>query len=59
MAHYTGMVTPSAELTEFLRERLPVYMLPSRFVHRDAFPLNANGKIDRRSLHDTAGRPSR
>ncbi|WP_406466479.1 amino acid adenylation domain-containing protein [Streptomyces hirsutus] len=59
VAHYTGMVTPSAELTEFLRERLPVYMLPSRFVHRDAFPLNANGKIDRRSLHDTAGRPSR
>ncbi|MEU2225863.1 amino acid adenylation domain-containing protein [Streptomyces sp. NPDC018347] len=50
VAHYTGAVTAPAELTGFLRDRLPLYMLPSRFLHREAFPLNTNGKIDRRSL---------
>ncbi|WP_153811742.1 amino acid adenylation domain-containing protein [Streptomyces sp. SUK 48] len=50
VAHYTGTVTPPAELTGFLRERLPRYMLPSRFLHRESFPLNTNGKTDRRSL---------
>jgi amino acid adenylation domain-containing protein len=50
VAHYTGALTPPAELTAFLRDQLPVYMLPSRFLHREAFPLNTNGKIDRRSL---------
>ena len=39
------------ELTQSLRqqlaERLPVYMLPRKFVFRDAFPMTANGKVDR------------
>jgi D-alanine--poly(phosphoribitol) ligase subunit 1 len=39
------------ELTQSLRrqlaERLPVYMLPRKFVFLDAFPLTANGKADR------------
>ena len=42
------------ELTQSLRQqlaqRLPVYMLPRRFVFRDAFPLTANGKVDRARL---------
>ncbi|MEU7576188.1 amino acid adenylation domain-containing protein [Streptomyces sp. NPDC041068] len=50
VAHYTGTPTRAADLTTFLRERLPVYMVPSRFEHRDAFPLNTNGKIDRKAL---------
>ena len=33
-----------------LAERLPVYMLPRKFVFRDAFPLTANGKVDRARL---------
>jgi D-alanine--poly(phosphoribitol) ligase subunit 1 len=41
-------------LTQSLRrqlaERLPVYMLPRKFVFLDAFPLTANGKADRAQL---------
>ena len=37
-------------LTAFLEEKLPHYMVPLRFVHMDAFPINANGKIDRKNL---------
>jgi D-alanine--poly(phosphoribitol) ligase subunit 1 len=42
------------ELTQSLRrqlaERLPVYMLPRKFVFRDSFPLTTNGKVDRARL---------
>ena len=42
------------ELTQSLRrqlaDRLPVYMLPRKFVFRDTFPLTANGKVDRAEL---------
>jgi len=37
-------------LRERLRERLPAYMLPRKFVIMDAFPMNANGKVDRQKL---------
>jgi acyl-coenzyme A synthetase/AMP-(fatty) acid ligase len=38
------------KLAEFLRRHLPEYMLPSRFVPMERFPLTPNGKIDRRAL---------
>jgi len=38
------------ELQSFLRNKLPSYMVPSRFIFLDAFPLTANGKVDRRTL---------
>ncbi len=43
--------TPSqSELREFLRQKLPDYMIPSVFVFLDKFPLTPNGKINRRAL---------
>lgn len=38
------------ELQSFLRARLPDYMIPAAFVFLDAFPLNNNGKVDRKNL---------
>jgi amino acid adenylation domain-containing protein len=38
------------EIKNFLKERLPSYMVPSNFITLDALPLTPNGKIDRRKL---------
>ncbi|HWF18044.1 MAG TPA: amino acid adenylation domain-containing protein, partial [Verrucomicrobiae bacterium] len=40
----------AAELREFLRTKLPEYMLPSRFIPMEQLPLTQNGKVDRRAL---------
>ena len=37
------------------RERLPAYMLPRDFHLVDEFPLNANGKVDRKALQARLG----
>lgn len=46
-----------AGLRDFLRERLPAYAVPAEIVPLTAWPLNANGKIDRRRLAEL--RPQR
>ncbi len=39
-----------AELREFLKARVPEYMIPSEVVALDTMPLTPNGKIDRKAL---------
>jgi acyl carrier protein len=38
------------QLRSFLQENLPDYMIPSAFMRMKAFPLTANGKVNRRAL---------
>ncbi|NCS75868.1 MAG: amino acid adenylation domain-containing protein [Microcystis aeruginosa K13-07] len=38
------------EIRQFLRAKLPDYMVPTAFVFLDTFPLTPNGKIDRCTL---------
>jgi natural product biosynthesis luciferase-like monooxygenase protein len=42
--------TPDDALRSYLRETLPEFMVPSRFVTMDRFPLTPNAKVDRKAL---------
>lgn len=40
-------------LREYLKDKLPSYMIPRKFIRVDGFPYNANGKIDRVLLKES------
>jgi amino acid adenylation domain-containing protein len=56
VAFYTGPRALEADdLRDLLAGTLPGYMVPEAFSWREALPLTANGKIDRRTLTALAG----
>ncbi len=44
-----------AEIREFLKQRLPDYMVPSRYVWPHALPMTPNAKVDRKALPEPKG----
>ncbi len=50
VAYYVAQAADPAVLRDYLREKLPEYMIPAAFVPLAELPLTANGKVDRQAL---------
>lgn len=50
-AYYTSDVEEdNLELINYLKTKLPIYMVPSKVMQLKSLPINQNGKIDRKNL---------
>jgi amino acid adenylation domain-containing protein len=54
---YVVAAAPGEELADYLRQKLPSYMVPSVWQKLDALPLTANGKVNRRALPAPVAKP--
>lgn len=52
ICYFKGSEVFPEDLRVYLFEHLPSYMIPSRFLNVQEFPLTANGKIDKAALAD-------
>ncbi|HEY7616688.1 MAG TPA: condensation domain-containing protein, partial [Terriglobales bacterium] len=52
-----GISPDLAELREWARNKLPEYMVPSKFAVLQKLPLSPNGKVDRKALPDPGAHP--
>ena len=48
-AYYVGNIDKK-ELYSKLKEKLPIFMIPTKLIKIDEFPITKNGKIDRKKL---------
>lgn len=55
IAFWVGEARPDVDLIDELAAFLPRHLIPLRFEHLDAFPFNANRKVDRPVLAARAG----
>jgi amino acid adenylation domain-containing protein/non-ribosomal peptide synthase protein (TIGR01720 family) len=54
-----GRRPPGREIRDWLKERLPLYLVPAAVATVDGLPLTPNGKVDRRALAARAGEAAR
>jgi pyochelin synthetase len=48
----TGEALKAGDLQNFLRQKIPTYMVPAVYISLKDLPLSANGKVDRKALPD-------
>ena len=46
---YVGNIEKD-EVVKYLKENLPVFMVPNKIIQIEKFPITKNGKIDRKEL---------
>ncbi|MCP5050311.1 MAG: amino acid adenylation domain-containing protein, partial [bacterium] len=49
-AYVVPVTVEESKLKEYLTGKMPNYMVPSQYVSMERFPLNPNGKVDRKAL---------